>query len=158
MKRFLAGVVGGAAALSVVFGAGVASGDNEYEGRTFGWVQERLSGRAVIASRTGSYLPTEDCIVTGNRRATYGNGSTKILVDLNCNDTMTAGHPGYSAATDQGKKALQLKQAGVNLSRNYENSLKAERAPRCEEIYEQCQQVCQQAGTCSEELLDYLGL
>ena len=162
MKKILAGAVGGAAALAVIFGAGPAVADNEYQGRTYAQVQQSTNNRAVISSRTGSYLPTEECIVTGNRRAKFldssGNVSTKILVDLNCNDTMTAGHPGYSVATDQGKKAQQLKETGVNLSKNYESALKADKAPRCEGIYERCQQICQQAGTCSKELLEYLGL
>ena len=158
MKKILAGAVSGAAAIAVIFGAGPAVADNEYKGLTYAKVQERTGNRAVISSRVGSYLPTEECIVTGNRRATYGTGGSKILVDLNCNDTMTAGHPGYSAASEQGKKAQQLKNTGVNLSKNYENALKADRAPRCEEIYQRCQQICQQAGTCSQELLEYLGL
>jgi hypothetical protein len=158
VKKILAGAVSGAAALAVIFGGGVASADNEYKGLTFAKVQERTNNRAVISSRVGSYLPTEECIVTGNRRATYGTGGSKILVDLNCNDTMTAGHPGYSLATEQGRKAEQLKATGINLSKNYENALKADKAPRCEGIYERCQQVCRQAGTCSQELLDYLGL
>jgi hypothetical protein len=162
VKKILAGAVGGAAALAVIFGAGPAVADNEYKGLTYAKVQERTGNRAVISSRTGSYLPTEECIVTGNRRASFldssGNGNAKILVDLNCNDTMTAGHPGYSLATEQGQKAEQLKATGLNLSKNYENALKADKAPRCEGIYERCQQICQQAGTCSDELLEYLGL
>ena len=157
MKKILAGAVSGAAALAVIFGAGPAVADNEYKGLTYAKVQERTGNRAVISSRVGSYLPTEECIVTGNRRATYGTGGAKILVDLNCNDTMTAGHPGYSVATDQGKKAQQLKETGVNLSKNYTSALKADRAPQCEKFYQRCQQICQQAGTCSQELLDYLG-
>ncbi len=162
MKKILAGAVSGAAALAVIFGAGSAGADNEYKGRTFAQVQEATGGRAVISSRTGSYLPTDECIVTGNRRATYGDSSgnrnTKILVDLNCNDTMTAGHPGYSAASEQGKKAQQLKQTAANISNNYARATKAGEDPWCAERIERCQQICQQAGTCSQEVLDYLGL
>jgi hypothetical protein len=158
VKKILAGAVSGAAAIAVIFGAGPAVADNEYKGLTFAKVQERTNNRAVISSRVGSYLPTEECIVTGNRRATYGTGSAKILVDLNCNDTMTAGHPGYSVATDQGKKAQQLKQTAANISRNYEQATKDGKDPWCAERIERCQQVCQQSGTCSPEVLDYLGL
>ena len=160
MKKILAGAVSGAAALAVIFGAGPAVADNEYEGQTYAQVQERTSNRAVIASRTGSYLPTEECIVTGNRSATYGTGSAKILVDLNCNDTMTAGHPGYSVASEQGKKAQKLKDQAAYISNNYEKSVAAgkESASFCAEKFERCQQICQQAGTCSQEVLEYLGL
>jgi hypothetical protein len=158
VKKILAGAVGGAAALAVIFGAGPAVADNEYKGRTYAWVQERTKNRAVISSRVGSYLPTEECIVTGNRRATYGTGSAKILVDLNCNDSMNMGHPGYSLATDQGKRAKALKAQAVSISDNYAKALKAEKTPRCADIYERCQRICKQAGTCSDELLKYLGL
>ena len=158
MKKILAGAVSGAAALAVIFGAGPATADNEYKGLTYAKVQERTGNRAVISSRTGSYLPTEECIVTGNRRATYGTGSAKILVDLNCNDIMTAGHPGYSVATDQGKKAQQLKTAATNISTNYEKQTAAGKDPFCAEKAEYCQRVCTQAGSCSAELLEYLGL
>ena len=158
MKRFLAGAVGGAAALTVIFGAGPAVADNEYKGRTYAWVQERTNNRAVISSRVGSYLPTEECIVTGNRRATYGTGSAKILVDLNCNDSMNMGHPGYSIATDQGKKAKALKERAASISANYAKATEAGKSSFCEARFESCQRICQQAGTCSEELLQYLGL
>ncbi len=162
MKKILAGAVGGAAALTVIFGAGPAVADNEYKGLTYAKVQERTGNRAVISSRTGSYLPTEECIVTGNRRASYldssGNSSRKILVDLNCNDSMNMGHPGYSVATDQGKKAQQLKQSATNISTNYAKAIESGKPPACEARFERCQQICQQAGTCSDELLEYLGL
>lgn len=160
MKRLLAGVVGGAAALSVVFGAGFAGADNEYKGRTFAQVQEATGGQAIVASRTGSYLATEECIVTGNRRATYGNGNTKILVDLNCNDIMTAGHPGYSASSEQGKRAQKLRRDAANISNNYEKSVSAGKDPWCAdpETAQRCLRICEQSGSCSEELLDFLGL
>jgi hypothetical protein len=163
VKKTLAGAVGGAAALAVIFGAGSAGADNEYEGRTYAQVQGYTNNRAVIASRTGSYLPTEECIVTGNRRAkildSSGNATTKILVDLNCNDTMTAGHPGYSVATDQGKKSQQLKQTAAKVSKAYEPAVAAGKDSWwCTDNFERCQQICEQAGTCSQELLGYLGL
>ncbi len=168
MKKILAGAVSGAAALAVIFGAGPASADNEYKGLTFAQVQERTGGRAVISSRTGSYLPTEECVVTGNRRATYGDSSgnrnSKILVDLNCNDTMTAGHPGYSVASEQGKKAKQLKDQADSLSAGFarrQELAEAGRVTYCERgdaEADACRQLCLRAGTCSQELLQYLGL
>jgi hypothetical protein len=162
VKKILAGAVGGAAALAVIFGAGPAVADNEYKGLTYAKVQERTGNRAVISSRTGSYLPTEECIVTGNRRASFldssGNGNAKILVDLNCNDTMTAGHPGYSVATDQGKKAQGLKESAANINTNYEKQIAAGKEPYCAERADQCQRICQQSDACSQELLEYLGL
>ncbi len=167
MKKILAGAMGGAAALAVIFGAGSASADNEYQGRTYAQVQEGTRGKAVIASRVGSYLPTEKCIVTGNRRASFldssGNANAKILVDLNCNDPQSPGgdgsdHPGYSVATPQGRKMVQLKEAAASISGNYAKALAAGKSPRCEAQYQRCQQICRDAGSCSTELQEYLGL
>lgn len=168
MKKILAGAVGGAAALAVIFGAGPAVADNEYQGRTYAQVQEWTKNRAVIASRTGSYLPTEECIVTGNRRAkildSSGNATTKILVDLNCNDTMTAGHPGYSVATEQGQKAQKLKDTAASISSSYarrEKLAENGQQPYCmlgEKEAQYCISVCEKSGTCSQDLLEYLGL
>jgi hypothetical protein len=163
VKRLLAGAVGGAAALAVIFGAGPATADNEWKGQTYGKVSEWFNnnGRTppVIASRVGTYLPTEKCIITGNRTATYGNGSRKILVDLNCNDTMTAGHPGYSVVTDQGKKAQKLRELGNNLSNGFAKDQAAGKQPWCERNAERCVEACQREGVkCSAELMEFLGL
>ncbi len=163
VKKILAGAVGGAAAIAVIFGAGPAVADNEYKGLTYAKVQERTGNRAVISSRTGSYLPTEECIVTGNRRASFldssGNGNAKILVDLNCNDTMTAGHPGYSVVTDQGKKAQQARELGNNLSNSFAKDQAAGKEPWCARNTDRCVQACQREGVkCSAELMEFLGL
>ena len=161
MKKILAGALGGAAALSVIFGAGSAGADNEYKGKTFAQLQNDYGGSAVIASRVGSYLPTEQCIVTGNRRATYGTGSAKILVDLNCNDPMTAGHGGYSASTEQGKKAALYKGFSENWSKDYLAKVEKGEEPYCasrEDRTANCRAVCKFTGTCAPELNDFLGL
>ncbi len=160
MKKILAGAVGSAAALAVIFGAGSATADNEYKGLTYAKVQERTNNRAVIASRVGSYLPTEECIVTGNRRATYGTGSTKILVDLNCNDaTALNGHPGKSVATPEGKKALAQLRTARELTENYAAAVKEGTTPVCLKGENQnyyCSRICKQTGACSKELLGVL--
>ena len=169
MKKTLTRGVAGAAALVVFFGSNMffgsnpASAINEYVGLTYEQVMNRTRGRAVIATRVGQYLPTEQCIVTGSRRATFldssGNNKGKVLVDLNCHDPMTtAGHSGYSVATPQGKKAQDLKASGLRLTENYAKAVDAGKAPYCESRYANCQKICKMAGTCSDELLEYLGL
>jgi hypothetical protein len=168
VKKILAGAVSVAAALAVIFGAGPASADNEYKGLTFAQVQERTSNRAVISSRTGSYLPTEECIVTGNRRASFldssGNGNAKILVDLNCNDISAAyGHPGNSVTTPQGQKIQQRRESAAKLSENYAKALASGNesdayCAKSAEIAANCVRVCEEARNCSAELLDYLGV
>jgi hypothetical protein len=159
VKKILAGAVGGAAALTVILGAGPAGADNEYKGLTYERVQEILGGQAVISSRVGSFLPTEQCIVTGNRRASSAGGGGRYLVDLNCNDTLTDGHPGYSVATVQGEKAQQLKLQVNFINGDYERQTSAGEAPYCEEKFAFCKQICERSGDmCSPELSGYLGL
>lgn len=156
-----------AAALVMVLGMASASADNEYKGLTYAKVMERTKNRAVIASRVGEYLPTEECIVTSSRRASFldqsGNGSTKILVNLNCNDPKSAGgdgsdHAGYSVASPEGRKMEALKVRAGKLSDNYAKAVKAGKPPVCEKSFDGCKRICQQSGACSAELNAYLGL
>ncbi len=160
VKKMLAGAVSGAAALVVIVGAGPAGADNEWKGRTYAQVQEYTNGRAVIASRTGSYLPTERCIVTGNRQSTFGTGVTKILVDLNCNDaTALNGHPGKSVATPEGKKAVAQLRTASELTENYAAAVKEGTTPVCLKGENQnyyCSRICKESGACSKELLGVL--
>lgn len=167
MKRLLTLACAIAAALVMVLGSGLASADNELAGLTYAKAMERTKNRAVIASRVGEYLPTEECIVTSSRRASFldqsGNGSTKILVNLNCNDPKAAGgdgsdHAGYSVASPEGRKMAELKDRAERISKNYASALKANKPPACEKAFENCKKICVQTGACSAELNSYLGL
>jgi len=145
-----------------LLGSGSASADNELAGLTYEKAQQSLRGRGVIASRVGEYLPTDQCVVTGSRRATFSDASGrnrgKVLLHLNCHDPMTDGHPGFSAASPQGQKAQQLKDRAERLSNNYAAAVKKGVAPACEPNFKNCQRICEQSGACSPELLKYLGL
>ncbi len=165
MKKILTrgvGVLGGAAVAVVLFGSGSASAVNEYAGLTY---EEAVGYGATlkIASRVGQYLPTDQCIITGSRSATYldssGNNTSAgtVMVDLNCNDTMTAGHPGYSVMSPKGKEAQALKNTGKDISANYAQSLEAGQPSWCEENGEKCWDYCEKSGTCSDEVLEFLG-
>ena len=166
MKKILAGALGGAAVAVAVFGAGPASAVNEYVGQTYEKAAASISnggGTPVIASRVGDYLPTEQCIVTGSRRGNFldASGNSRggqVLLSLNCNDTMTAGHPGYSVMSPQGAKAQQLKELGTTISSDYAKRTAAGKDPYCAEHYEWCQKQCTAAGNCSAEVMEYLGL
>jgi hypothetical protein len=153
VKKILASAVGGAAALTVIFGSGPAVADNEWKGRTYEQVQGYTNGRAVIASRTGSYLPTEQCIVTGNRRATYGTGQTKILVDLNCNDSYAgvSGHPGNSVVTEEGKRAQKV----LGFIKAW-NKGSTGGCTKDASSTKWCLTMCEKYGGCSEETLQAL--
>ena len=168
MKKSLArgvGVLGSAAALVAVFGSGSASAVNEYAGQTYEEAASSISdwGTPVIASRVGSYLPTEQCMVTGSRAANFldssGNGrSGTVLLDLNCNDTSAFnGHPGNSVATPEGRQVKEFRDAAVRINNDFAKATAAGQTSFCEEEADYCQKVCEESGTCSAELLDYLG-
>ncbi len=112
-----------AAALVMLLGVGTSAANpyDPYYGATYAKVVERTgSGNSVIASRVGTYLPTDECIVTGSRRIVF-NGSTRLLVDLNCNDQRSVGgdgndHPGISVTSPAGKKMVVQKKRAARFS------------------------------------------
>jgi len=117
MKKYLvlwAGAVGAAAASAAVFGSGIASANNEYVGQTYADASQAISDAgesATIATRVGSFLPTEQCVVTGSRPANFldssgTNPGGRVLLNLNCNNTFaTAGVPGNSIGSPEGRAA-----------------------------------------------------
>ncbi len=117
MKKQLAigvGAVGAAAASFAVFGTGVASATNEYAGQTYADAAQAISDAgqsATIATRVGSFLPTDQCMVTGSRSANFLDSSGvnpggRVLLFLNCNNTFaTAGVPGNSVGSPEGRAA-----------------------------------------------------
>ena len=159
MKKSLArgvGVIGSAAMAVVLFGAGSASAVDEYKGLTYEQVLQYTSN-VKVASRVGQDLPTAQCIVTGSRNSSSldssGNYRGGLLLDLNCNDPMTE----YSVMTQQGKEAQALKETGKDISTNYAQSLEAGQPSWCEENGDRCWDFCERSGTCSDEVLEFLG-
>jgi hypothetical protein len=159
VKKSLArgvGVIGSAAMAVVLFGAGSASAVDEYKGLTYEQVLQYTSN-VKVASRVGQDLPTAQCIVTGSRNSSSldssGNYRGGLLLDLNCNDPMTE----YSVMTPQGKEAQALKETGKDISTNYAQSLEAGQPSWCEENGDRCWDYCERSGTCSDEVLEFLG-
>ena len=159
MKKSLArgvGVIGSAAMAVVLFGAGSASAVDEYKGLTYEQVLQYTSN-VKVASRVGQDLPTAQCIVTGSRNSSSldssGNYRGGLLLDLNCNDPITE----YSVMTPQGKEAQALKETGKDISTNYAQSLEAGKQSWCEENGDRCWDFCERSGTCSDEVLEFLG-
>jgi hypothetical protein len=111
--------VGATAVSMAFFGSGVAAAD-DYSGQTYGDASKAISDagkKAVIASRAGDTLTDDDCIVTHSQSAPWIKGddfapvSDTVLVYLNCNATVaTAKDPGNSAASPEGKAAIQKAQ------------------------------------------------
>jgi hypothetical protein len=117
VKKHLAigiGAVGAAAASFALFGSGIASATNEYAGQTYADASQAISDAgqsATIATRVGSFLPTDQCIVTGSHNASFLDSSGvnpggRVLLYLNCNNTFaTAGVPGNSIGSPEGRAA-----------------------------------------------------
>jgi len=158
MKSVASGI-GVAAALVVVFGSGSAGANpyDPYAGETYGNAVAAIGSSAVIATRVGEYLPTEQCIVTGSR-----NSNGKVLLDLNCNDTYAGktGHSGNSAATPSGQAALKVRQTAKSLNEDLATATAQGSKSYCEENAQNCADFCQGngAGLCSPELMQLLGL
>ncbi len=109
----VAGII--AAGLMASVGAGIARAD-DYSGHTYGDVSSALSKaglKGVVVSRVGDELPEKKCTVTHSQQAAWVKGdhfkpvANTVLLDLNCDaDVATAGTPGYSAASPEGRQAL----------------------------------------------------
>jgi len=158
VKKTLVSGVGCAAVLVALFGSGSAAANpwDDYAGQTYEEAASSISdwGTPVIATRVGSYLPTEQCMVTGSRSA---NGT--MLLDLNCNDTSAFnGHPGNSVATPEGKNVKLMRDSGTSYSEQYAKAVAEGQDFWCGEEVEWCQKVCTEGGTCSAELTEFLGL
>ena len=106
--------VGVAAASFAVFGSGTAAAINEYAGQTYADAAQAVSDAGqtpVIATRVGSFLPTDQCTVTGSRSANFldssgTNAGGRVLLYLNCNNSFAAaGVPGNSIGSPEGRQA-----------------------------------------------------
>ncbi|MBJ7339106.1 hypothetical protein [Mycolicibacterium sp.] len=134
MKRFIAGVLGVIGAVSVVttpFGAGVAHAD-ALAGMTYAAASKALDGSGltpVVATRVGSFLPQDECVVTRSQLRAVKGKPTAILLFLNCNATVaTDGSPGNSAASPQGKAEKDAQAVADTLNANPEACTASEKA------------------------------
>ncbi|MCX2928787.1 hypothetical protein ORI20_00775 [Mycobacterium sp. CVI_P3] len=108
------GAVGVATATFAIFGSSVASATNEYAGETYADAAQAISDSGqspTIATRVGSFLPTDQCMVTGSRSANFldssgTSGGGRVLLYLNCNNNFAAaGVPGNSIGSPEGRQA-----------------------------------------------------
>lgn len=116
MHKILVGAAGVAGISAAIFGSGIASAVNEYEGMTYGNAAAQISafgGVATVATKVGTFLPTQQCIVTGSRVANFldarGRGSAgEVLLNLNCNNSFAApGVPGNSMGSPEGRESRE---------------------------------------------------
>jgi hypothetical protein len=104
-----------AAVSAALLGAGVATAAPDVVGQTYSDAKQTIQqtgATAVIATRTGSLADEGNCIVTNawnKSQVTGGRNqpSDQVMVALNCNASVaTAGAPGNSAASPEGRQAL----------------------------------------------------
>jgi hypothetical protein len=110
----LAATVG---ATSAMFGAGVAGAEPDLSGMTYSEAAsaiQQMGATPKVSARVGDRLSEGDCVVTGHTRSAApphgfpGAGSNLVLVALDCNGNVaSANNPGYSAASPEGRKAVE---------------------------------------------------
>jgi hypothetical protein len=107
------GAAGAAAVSMLLFGTGTAAAD-DYAGQTYADASAAASDAGetvVIASRTGSKLGDDDCIVERSQAAPFssavdGAHSDQLQFYLNCDGAYaTNASPGKSLGTPQGREA-----------------------------------------------------
>jgi hypothetical protein len=118
MTRITA-ICAAAAGLTAALGTGVAAAD-DYAGKTYADAQSALSSanmKGVVASRVGSAVAQDKCIVTRSEKAPWKKGnnfaavSDTVLLFLNCNAPVaSATTPGNSAASPEGRAAAAANQ------------------------------------------------
>ena len=109
-----AGSVVAAAALTALFGTGVAAAD-DYAGQTYADASSAASDAGqtvVVAGRVGDKLDQDDCLVTRSQTAPFASANDGVHYDsqvqfyLNCNGGYaTATNPGTSLGSQEGREA-----------------------------------------------------
>ena len=123
MKKSTTGLLSvlGAFWAVTTFGTGVASAD-ALAGMTYAAASKALGGSGltpIIATRVGSFLADDDCIVTRSQLRAVKGKPTAILLFLNCNATVaTNGSPGNSAASPEGKAQKDAQTVADSLNAN----------------------------------------
>lgn len=119
MRTVATGMILAASAASamVLFGAGVAQAAStpNVVGEKYSDAQTAISGAgltAVISTTVGDHLAQADCYVSNQVSRTEqpaensgGSAVSQVLVSLNCDGGVAGMHPGFSAASPEGKAA-----------------------------------------------------
>jgi hypothetical protein len=116
----LFGAAAGVAA-TISVGAGIAAAAPDVVGQTYKDAKNTIQGQGaavVIATKTGGMVDEDQCIVASAWNKPSGTAigeepSNQVLVALNCNAAVaSAGSPGNSAASPEGRQALISEEAG----------------------------------------------
>ncbi|QRY51891.1 hypothetical protein [Mycolicibacterium septicum] len=120
MKKVVVGAgaaIATGAAVSLLFGAGVAAAAPDVVGQTYSDASSAIEdsgSSAKVAVTVGSKLSQGDCIVTNawdapfvrDSGGSFGHADSEVMVALNCDgDHATATHGGASVASPAGREA-----------------------------------------------------
>jgi hypothetical protein len=106
---------------TIAVGTGVAAAAPDVVGQTYKDAKnsiQQTGATAVIATKTGGVVDEDKCIVTSAWSKPSGTAigedpSNQVWVALNCNAAVaSAGSPGNSAASPEGRQALISQEAG----------------------------------------------
>jgi hypothetical protein len=121
MLTVLLGAAAGVAA-TISVGGGVAAAAPDVVGQTYNEAKQTIQAQGsavIIATRTGGLAETEKCIVTNAwdkpsvTQPRKAPGPDTVWVALNCNAAVaSAGSPGNSAGSPEGRQALISQEAG----------------------------------------------
>lgn len=122
---FAAGSPTLALAAAATLGVGVAAAD-DYAGQTYSDASSAIGGaglKAVIASRSGTALPLDQCIVERSQKAPWLKGDNfapvtdTVLLFLNCNARLAgAGQSGNSLASLEGRAEKAAEEQAAQLA------------------------------------------
>ncbi len=111
-----------AVAATISVGAGVASAAPDVVGQTYRDAKSTIQAEGsavIIATRTGGQAETDKCIVTNAwdkpsvNQPRHAPGPDTVWVALNCNAAVaSAGSPGNSAGSPEGRQALITQEDG----------------------------------------------
>ena len=117
--------ISAAAASAALFGAGVAGAAPDVVGQTYADAVSAIEDEgstAVVASRVGSKLEQDECIVTRAwdsplgrfNNGEFGLAADEVMISLNCNaGYATTTTPGASLASPGGRKAKAADEAAA---------------------------------------------
>lgn len=162
MTRGFLLIVAGIVAFSVAsgaVGAGIAAADPNLKGQTYSKAAELIASwgsKAVISSVVGDQLAMDDCIVTASKNSKFLDSSGRhqspaVLLNLNCNPPLaSAGKPGASAATPEGRK--------IKKDLGYLTWMNRNPSTNCaDKNLDWCKQLCDKYGdSCPTGLQQYL--
>jgi hypothetical protein len=120
LSIFLGGAVAVASSSAALLGSGVAAAAPDVVGQPYADAAEAIEeedGTAIVAVRTGSTLPQDECIVTNAWDApfvrdlvyedtAFAHADSEVMLALNCaGGHATATNPGASVASPMGRES-----------------------------------------------------